>query len=343
MPFIERTLRSTRPDAVIRRLERESAWGAVVLAEQALASGDVPTAKAPAVQAGSADPGPAIPRPEATGVSPTEQRNPRSRQLDRMPLGKAIDLMLSEDALVPPAIAHHRAALGRLIGFSASAIRQGGRLIYIGAGTSGRLGVLDASECPPTFRSPPEWVQGIMAGGDKALRSAVEGAEDDAPAGREVLRSLRVSSNDDVVGIAASGRTPYVWGGLAAAREAGARTALLCFNPHLRFSRGLRPDVVLAIDVGPEVLTGSTRLKAGTATKLVLNILSTLTMVRLGKVEENLMVDLHPSNVKLRDRAVRIVQELTRVDPEIARTALEDSGWRVQAAVQDLRRARPRR
>ena len=338
IPHLERVLRAARPEAKIRCLERESAWGAVVLAEQASGSGEVPTGPVPAVQAGPA--APAIPRPESTGVSPTEERNPRSRHLDRMPLGKAIDLMLSEDVLVPPAIGRHRAALGRLIGFSEAAIRRGGRLIYIGAGTSGRLGVLDASECPPTFRSPPEWVQGVMAGGDKALRTSVEGAEDDAPEGREVLRSLRVSANDVVVGIAASGRTPYVWGGLAAAREAGARTALICFNPHLRFARGLRPDVVLAIDVGPEVLTGSTRLKAGTATKLVLNILSTLTMVRLGKVEENLMIDLHPSNVKLRDRAVRIVQELTHVDPEIARAALEGSGWRVQAAVQTLRRGR---
>jgi N-acetylmuramic acid 6-phosphate etherase len=145
-----------------------------------------------------------------------------------------------------------------------------------------------------------------------------------------------------VVGIAASGRTPYVWGGLAAAREAGARTALLCFNPHLKFSRSFRPDVVLAIDVGPEVLTGSTRLKAGTATKLVLNILSTLTMVRLGKVEENLMIDLNPSNLKLRDRACRIVQELTLATPEMAQSALEASGWRVQAAVQALRQKRSR-
>lgn len=349
IPHIEQVLRAVRPEAMIRRLERESAWGAVVLAEQASASGEVPTgavSEVPAVQGGRVDPNPAIPRPESTGVSPTEQRNPRSRHLDRMPLGKAIDLMLSEDALVPTAIARHRVALGRLIGFAVSALRQGGRLIHIGAGTSGRLGVLDASECPPTFRSPPEWVQGVMAGGDKALRTSVEGAEDDAPAGRDALRALKVSENDVVVGIAASGRTPYVWGGLAAAREVGARTALLCFNPHLRFSKEMRPDVVLAIDVGPEVLTGSTRLKAGTATKLVLNILSTLTMVRLGKVEENLMIDLNPSNVKLRDRALRIVRELTGADPAQALSALDASGWRVQAAVhalRDARRARARR
>lgn len=338
LPYIESVLRAVRPQSVIRCLERESAWGAVVLAEQALASGE--SSNAPTVITPGLVVPPPVPRPESTGVSPTEQRNPRSRHLDRMPVGKAIDLMLSEDSQVPAVIGRHRVALARLIRLAEAAIRSGGRLIYLGAGTSGRLGVLDASECPPTFRTPPEWVQGIMAGGEKALHTSVEGAEDDAGAGREALRLRQVSSKDVVVGIAASGRTPYVWGGLAEAREAGARTALLCFNPNLKFTRSLRPDVVLAIDVGPEVLTGSTRLKAGTATKLVLNILSTLTMVRLGKVEENLMIDLNPSNVKLRDRALRIVQELTHVAPEVARTALQGSGWRVQAAVQTLRQKR---
>lgn len=340
LPHIGRVLRVARPQAVVRTLVRESAWGAVVLAEQALAVGkvhEVADKSKPVVVAP-----PCITLPASTGVSPTEQRNPRSRRLDRMAVGEAIGLMLSEDSQVPGAIAQHRAALARLIRLAETAIRKGGRLIYVGAGTSGRLGVLDASECPPTFRTPPEWVQGIMAGGEKALHTSVEGAEDDAEAGREALRLRTVSPRDVVVGVAASGRTPYVWGGLAAAREAGARTALLCFNPHLKFARGFRPDVVLAIDVGPEVLTGSTRLKAGTATKLVLNILSTLTMVRLGKVEENLMIDLNPSNVKLRDRACRIVHELTRATPEEARSALEASGWRVQAAVEALRRRRPR-
>ncbi len=336
LPRIEQVLRGSRPQARIRSLDRESAWGAVVLAEQALlAGGGNPTAM---VTPPPAPITPPVPRPEATGVSPTELRNPRSRHLDRMPLDRAIALMLSEDAQVPIAIGRHRAALARLIRLAELALRDGGRILYVGAGTSGRLGVLDASECPPTFRTPPEWVQGIMAGGDKALQTSVEGAEDDAGAGREALRMRRVSSKDLVVGIAASGRTPYVWGGLAAARDVGARTALLCFNPHLKFARGSKPGVVLAIDVGPEVLTGSTRLKAGTATKLVLNILTTLTMVRLGKVEENLMIDLNPSNVKLRDRAVRIVQELTRATPEIARSALDAAGWRVQTAVQNLRR-----
>lgn len=341
LPHVERFLRAARPGALVRPLARESAWGAVVLAEKALAAGEIPevgTLPTP-TPPGSVP----VARPEATGPSPTELRNPRSRHLDRMPVAAAIDLMLSEDSLVPPAIARHRAALTRLIRLAEAALRNGGRLIYLGAGTSGRLGVLDASECPPTFRTPPEWVQGVMAGGERALHTSVEGAEDDAGAGRDALVDRRVSSLDVVVGIAASGRTPFVWGGLAAAREAGARTALLCFNPNLRFPRTLRPDVVLAIDVGPEVLTGSTRLKAGTATKLVLNLLTTLTMVRLGKVEENLMIDLNPSNVKLRDRARRIVEELTGVDAGAARSALEASGWRVQAAVEALRRARSHR
>ena len=340
MPHIEGLLRATRPDARVRPLRRESAWGAVVLAAQALAAGDLPDPSMPAVPArpGESRPGPLLARPEPTGPSPTEARNPRSHRLDRMSLPAAIDLMLSEESSVPAAIARHRTALARLIRRVEAALGGGGRLLYVGAGTSGRLGVLDASECPPTFRTPPEWIQGIMAGGEKALHSAVEGAEDDAGAGHAALVGRKVSRRDVVLGIAASGRTPYVWGALAAAREAGAGTALLCFNPNLRFPRGLRPETVLAIDVGPEVLTGSTRLKAGTATKLVLNLLTTLAMVRLGKVEQNLMIDLNPSNLKLRDRAVRIVGELTGLEAGDARKALEASGWRVAAAVKAVRR-----
>jgi N-acetylmuramic acid 6-phosphate etherase len=213
-------------------------------------------------------------------------------------------------------------------------------LFYVGAGTSGRLGVLDASECPPTFRTSPELVQGIMAGGEKALHSAVEGAEDDFGAGARAAEFRGLGPKDVLVGIAASGRTPFVWGALATAKQRGAQTALLCFNPFLQFARGQRPDVVLALDLGPEVLTGSTRLKSGTATKLVLNLLTTLTMVRLGKVVGNLMVDLNPSNVKLRDRACRIVVELTGRDYATAQRALEQSGWVVTAAITALGRGK---
>jgi N-acetylmuramic acid 6-phosphate etherase len=200
--------------------------------------------------------------------------------------------------------------------------------------------MLDASECPPTFSVGPETVQGIIAGGHPALWQSSEGAEDDAAAGARAVRFRGVSARDFVVGLAASGRTPFVWGALHAARRAGARTALICFNPRLRFARGTRPDLVLAPCVGPEVLTGSTRLKAGTATKLLLNIISTLAMVRLGKVVENLMVDVRPTNAKLRDRAVRIVQTLTGVPAETARAALARSGWRVKAAWRRLRARR---
>ena len=279
---------------------------------------------------------PAVAIPASTALSPTEARNPRSAALDRLPVERAIELFLDEDRGIPDAIAAHRKALARLIHRTVRCLRSGGRLLYVGAGTSGRLGVLDASECPPTFRTPPEWVQGIMAGGEKALHSAVEGAEDDAGAGNLAVGARRVGPRDIVVGLAASGRTPFVWGALAAARRSGAATALICCNPHLRFAPGTRPDHVLALDLGAELLTGSTRLKAGTATKLVLNILTTLTMVRLGKVLGNLMVDLNPSNEKLRDRAARIVSELTGRDSGTARDALQRHGWVVTRAVRSL-------
>jgi N-acetylmuramic acid 6-phosphate etherase len=217
------------------------------------------------------------------------------------------------------------------------AFRHGRRLLYFGAGTSGRLGVLDASECPPTFRTPPDLVQGIMAGGQQALWSSVEATEDDAAAGRQAIEFRRIAARDVVVGIAASGTTPFVWGALAEAKRRRATTILLCFNPYLKIPRPLRPTVVLAPNLGPEVLTGSTRLKAGTATKLVLNLFSTLSMVRLGKVVSNLMIDVNPSNAKLRARAVRIVQVLAATDPATAQTALERAGWQVKRAVATLR------
>jgi N-acetylmuramic acid 6-phosphate etherase len=269
-------------------------------------------------------------------LSPTEQRNPRSLNLDRMPLGKAIELMLSEDARIPMKLLAERSQIERVVRIIVRSFRRGGRLFYVGAGTSGRLGVLDASECPPTFQTPLEQVQGIIAGGNTALRRSVEGAEDDADAGARVIASRKVSARDVVMGIAASGTTPFVWGALGEAKQRGASTVLLCFNPFLKIARGMRPDVVLAPNLGPELLTGSTRLKAGTATKLLLNLCSTLAMVRLGKVRSNLMIDLNPSNVKLRKRAVRIVRELGQVDDATAAAALERSGWVVQKALERL-------
>ncbi len=325
-PFIARRLKVAGSRARVRVLERESAWGAVALAEKADAGAvDVRVPEAVAVL-----------RPDATAVSPTELRNPRSMELDRMPLKAAVELMLSEEAAVAPAVATRSRELAALVRCAADALGSGGRLFYVGAGTSGRLGVLDASECPPTFRSSPEQVQGIMAGGEKALHSAVEGAEDDATAGMVAVTAREVGPRDVVVGIAASGRTPFVWGALGEARKRGAATALVSFQPHLKFARGSRPDHVLAVDVGPEVLTGSTRLKSGTATKLILNTLTTLAFVRLGKVAGNLMVDLNPSNVKLRDRAVRIVVELTGTTRDVAEATLERERWVVKTALEAL-------
>lgn len=251
--------------------------------------------------------------------------------LDKLPIAEAIELMLSEDAKVPAAIRCEAPKLERVIGKIVTAFKRGGRLFYVGAGTSGRLGILDASECPPTFRVSPELVQGIIAGGQTAVFRAVEGAEDDRDAGGRAVQFRGIGKRDVVVGIAASGRTPFVHGALAEARTRGAFTVLLCFNPAMIRQRGAA-HVVIAPDIGPEILTGSTRLKSGTATKLILNLFTTLAMVRTGKVISNLMVDLNPSNVKLRDRAVRILRELTGADYETARAALVQEGWVVKAA-----------
>jgi N-acetylmuramic acid 6-phosphate etherase len=270
-------------------------------------------------------------------ASPTEQRNARSMKLDRMPVSAAIELMLGEDARLPAAIRKERAALAWTVRRIATAFRRGGRLFYVGAGTSGRLGILDASECPPTFRADPEQVQGIIAGGQRAITTAVEGAEDDAEAGAAAVRFRGVTRRDVVVGIAASGRTPFVWGALWAAKRRGATTVMVCFNPFLKLRRDQRPDRIIAPNVGPEILTGSTRLKSGTATKLILNILTTLAMVRTGKVISNLMVDVRASNLKLRERAVRILQQLTQTSDAEARGALEKSGWVIATARQRLR------
>ena len=258
--------------------------------------------------------------------------------LDKTPPGKAIELMLSEEASVPGKLLAERRRIEQVIRLIVRAFRQGGRLFYVGAGTSGRLGVLDASECPPTFRTSPGMVEGIIAGGRRALWQSVEGAEDDAAAGRRAIEERGVNRRDIVVGIAASGTTPFVWGALDEAKRRGAKTVLVCFNPFLEIPRALRPAVVVAPELGPEVLTGSTRLKAGTATKLLLNLFTTLAMVRLGKVRSNLMIDLKPSNAKLRGRAVRIVQELTGAGCAAAKTALQRSGWVIKTAVARLRR-----
>lgn len=259
-------------------------------------------------------------------------------KLDRLSIAAAVRLMLSEEAKVPRILMRWESEIATAVKLVAAAFRNGGRLFYVGAGTSGRLGVLDASECPPTFCTAPEMVQGLIAGGETALRKSVEGAEDDPAAGARAIHEHNVSRSDVVVGIAASGTTPFVWGALAEAKRLGAKTILLCFNPYLRIPRPFRPQLVISPNLGPEVLTGSTRLKAGTATKLVLNTLTTLAMVQLGKVASNLMVDVSPTNVKLRARATRILQELAAVDGPTARRTLERSGWVIKTAAARLAR-----
>lgn len=331
---LRRQIRAVLPNARVEPLAHDSVWGAVVMARAALFQ---PKASRAHDQGNSVDPELRPVVPNSRQMSPTERRNSNSTHLDRLGLTEAIGLMLDEDSRIPDSIRPHSKELARLVRTTASALRRGGRLLYVGAGTSGRLGVLDASECPPTFGTSPDQVQGIMAGGLSALHSSVEGAEDHSGQGTAAVVDRTVGPLDVVLGIAASGRTPFVWGALAEARKRGATTALLCFNPHLDFKTAWKPHHVLAIDVGPEVLTGSTRLKAGTATKLVLNMLTTLVMVELGKVVGNLMVDLRPSNEKLRDRACRIVGELTSLDPSRARAELERAGWNVATVARRFR------
>jgi N-acetylmuramic acid 6-phosphate etherase len=323
------------PQARVTVLRRESVCGALQLAQEHF--GGDSTVRLQKIQSEKAPEPAADIVPVSSGLSPTEQRNPRSENLDRMPMVKAVTLMIEEESGVGRCLLKEKKKIARAIGMIVTAFKRGGRLFYIGAGTSGRLGVLDAVECPPTFRIPPERVQGIMAGGPPAIWRSVEGAEDDPAAGAVAINCRRVNQRDVVIGIAASGRTPFVWGGLAAARKNGAKTILVCFNPNIAIASGNKPDLVIAVDVGPEVLTGSTRLKAGTATKVILNTMTTLAMVRMGKVLSNLMMDLNASNQKLRERAVRIVQAVTGVDAMAAQAALEKSRWIVKTACQRLR------
>ncbi|MEW6302867.1 MAG: N-acetylmuramic acid 6-phosphate etherase [Verrucomicrobiota bacterium] len=338
------------PRASVNSLARSGVWGAIALARQAHAT--------PASNRATVRPTRATARPpfgsgrtlrrapypfetaQSLALSPTEQRNPKSVNLDKLPLRDAVTLMLAEDAQIPQILQAERDKIEWAVARITRAFQRGGRLFYVGAGTSGRLGILDASECPPTFRTPPDMVQGIIAGGQRAIWSAVEGAEDEADAGARAVAFRDVNGKDVLVGIAASGRTPFVWGALAEARRRRATTILLCFNPSLEIAREHRPDLVIAPNLGPEILTGSTRLKAGTATKLILNIFTTLAMVRIGKVIGNLMVDLNPNNSKLRDRAVRILQQLTGADAGRARDALERNGWVVKKAHHQLLRQR---
>lgn len=337
-----RRLRQLWPTSTVTTLRVPGARGAAHLARLALTQSRAPRAQSSSARAvRSPRPAANLARaiiPTATTLSPTEQRNPRSRELDRLPWSAAIRLFLTEDRRLPGALLAEAPHLERALRLIVRGLRRGGRLIYVGAGTSGRLGVLDASECPPTFRTPPELVEGILAGGRDAMFRSVEGAEDDFDGGGRAVAVRHLRAEDVVVGIAASGRTPFVWGALHEARRRGAPTILVCFHPHLRFARGHRPDVVIAPRIGPELLTGSTRLKSGTATKQILNLFTTLAMVRLGKVIGNLMVDVNPANAKLRERAIRICRELTGVDAAAAEKALVAAGWVVKSALRKLGR-----
>ena len=261
----------------------------------------------------------------------TEQRNPRSKNLDKLSTSQILRLMNREDRRVPVAVGREIPRIARAVEIIVERLSRGGRLIYVGAGTSGRLGVLDATECPPTFGTPRTLVQGVIAGGRRALVRSIEGSEDDAGAAKAALRKRRVSEKDVVVGIMASRRTPYALGALEYARNIGAATIAVTANP--KGSVPLRCDVVIAPRVGPEVLTGSTRLKAGTAQKLVLNMLTTGAMVRLGKTYENLMVDLRTASRKLEERTKRVFMTITGASYDETGTWLKRAGGSLKVAI----------
>jgi len=262
----------------------------------------------------------------------TERRNPRTAAIDRADAREIVDLIAGEDARVPAAMAQARLEIARTIDLIETAFRAGGRLLYVGAGTSGRLGVLDAAECPPTFGTDPDMVVGIIAGGFRAMLRAVEGAEDDINLGIGEMDAHRVSNLDVVVGIAASGTTPFVRAALGRAQALGARTILICCSAPPPLLQETCDECIVLL-VGPEVVTGSTRMKAGTATKLALNMLSTGAMIRLGKTYGNLMVDLKASNAKLADRSERILMEILGVGRDAARAALAAGEGRVKLAL----------
>ncbi|MDG6477545.1 N-acetylmuramic acid 6-phosphate etherase [Glaesserella parasuis] len=250
----------------------------------------------------------------------TEQRNPNSMQIDKLSAYEIVQIINNEDKQVPLAIEKVLPQIAQAVEKIVEAFQQGGRLVYIGAGTSGRLGVLDASECPPTFGVSPEMVKGIIAGGERALRHPIEGAEDNKEAGKQDLQAVEFSQKDVLVGIAASGRTPYVLGALAYAKQLGATTVSIASNPNSAMSQ--IADIVIDTVVGAEVLTGSSRMKSATAQKLVLNMLTTASMILIGKCYQNLMVDVQASNQKLVARAIRIVMQATECSREIAETTL---------------------
>ena len=332
-----RRLKKNLPDARVTTAERAPELGAAWLAAEAH-------------DHSTFHPKPSQHEIDGLAAALTEQRNPRSQNLEKLSAQELVQLFVEEEKFVQDALRSAAADLARAIEQVTESLRNGGRLFYAGAGSSGRIGVLDASEIPPTFGAPTHLVQGIIAGGATALYRSLEGAEDDESAGAFALDERGVKPADVVIGITASGRTPFVLGALARAKSLGAKTILLHCNPHISaVAAGVSPaageiaagtaastdvNLVIMLPVGPEILAGSTRLKAGTATKIALNIISTGAMIGLGKVRGNLMIDLHTTSTKLRDRAVRIVAEVTQSDYESARGLLEASDWNLRAALE---------
>jgi N-acetylmuramic acid 6-phosphate etherase len=332
-----RRLKKNLPDARVATAERAPELGAALLAAEAH-------------DHATFHPQPSQREIDGLAAALTEQRNPRSQNLEKMTAHELVQLFVEEEKFVQDALRIATADLARAIETVTESLRNGGRLFYVGAGSSGRIGVLDASEIPPTFGAPTHLVQGVIAGGATALHRSVEGAEDEESAGAFALDERGVKPADVVIGITASGQTPFVRGALAQAKSLGAKTILLTCNPYMSpVVAGVSPaaaeiaagtaastdvDLLITLPVGPEILAGSTRLKAGTATKVALNIISTGAMIGLGKVRGNLMIDLHTTSTKLRDRAVRIVAEVIQRDYESARGLLEASDWNLRAALE---------
>lgn len=264
----------------------------------------------------------------------TEQNNPRTRQIDIATTEEILHLINEEDKNVPFAVEKEIPNIAKAVEIIVEAFKQGGRLFYIGAGTSGRLGIVDAAECPPTFGTPPDLVQGIIAGGKEAVFRAQEGAEDNEEDGKKVIETYGIKPPDVVVGIAASGRTPYVKAAVLEARRRGIKTIFIATSPVEKVKElGVVADVFICPVVGPEVIAGSTRMKSGTAQKLVLNMLSTASMIRLGKTYGNIMVDLQLTNNKLRERAKKIIMDICNVDYQTAQNVLKESDGKVKVAL----------
>ena len=326
-----RRLKKNLPDARVTTAERAPELGAALLAAEVH-------------DHATFYPQPSQHEIDGLAAALTEQRNPRSQNLEKMTAHELVQLFVEEEKFVQDALLTATTDLARAIETVTKSLRNGGRLFYVGAGSSGRIGVLDASEIPPTFGAPTHLVQGVIAGGATALHRSVEGAEDEESAGAFALDERGVKPADVVIGITASGQTPFVRGALARAKSLGAKTFLLTCNPNSvaggadAGQPGSPPpatvDLLITLPVGPEILAGSTRLKAGTATKVALNIISTGAMIGLGKVRGNLMIDLHTTSTKLRDRAVRIVAEVTQRDYESARGLLEANDWNLRAALE---------